>query len=245
MRILCVFAHPDDECYCSGTLAKLAGQSTPNHDGQYEKDHVIRAIFMNDGVGIRRTESGKYEFNSVENPDERRVIRLKELDMSMSLIGIEDYQVFDTPNMRMDTIPQLEINRIIEDDITRFKPNLVITHYGNDLNEDHRRTYTGVKIATRLRPDSIVKGVICTDNDQSRDIFKPNMHVDIQDTLDVKTKCMEAYQSEYQPPPAERNKETMVTMARYNGYKAGINFAENFQILYLLNPILFKSNNTS
>ena len=245
MRILCVFAHPDDECYCSGTLAKLVEESTPNEMGHYEKDHTIRAIFMNDGVGIRRTESGKYEFNSVENPDERRAIRLKELDMSMSLIGIEDYQVFDTPNMRMDTIPQLDVNRIVEDDITAFKPDLVITHYGNDLNEDHRRTFVAVKIATRLRPDSITKGVICTDNDQSRDVFKPNMHVDIQNTLGIKKKCMEAYHSEYQPPPAERNEQTMEMMARYNGYKAGINNAENFQILYLLNPILFKSNNTS
>ena len=193
---------------------------------------------MNNGVGIRRYDEKTHRYNSDENPVDRISNRLKELEQSMSLIGIEDYQVFDTPNMRMDTLPQLEINRIVEDDISAFKPDLVITHYGNDLNEDHRRSFIAVKIATRLRPDSIVKGVICTDNDQSRDIFKPNMHVDIQDTLDIKKKCMEAYRSEYQKPPAERNEETMEIMAKYNGYKAGLNYAENFQILYMTNSIL-------
>ena len=226
MRVLCVFAHPDDECYCSGTLAKLA-----------KKDHVIRAIFMNNGVGIRRYEFESHKY--VDTISNQRISeRIKELGISMSLMGITNYHVYDTPNMRMDTIPQLEINHIIEDEIIAFQPDLVITHYGNDLNEDHRRTFIGVKIATRLRPDSVVKGVICTDNDQSRDIFKPNLHIDIQDTIDIKKKCMEAYRSEYQKPPAERNEETMEIMAKYNGYKAGLNYAENFQILYMTNSIL-------
>jgi len=224
MRILCVFAHPDDECYCAGTLARLS----PTND--------IRAIYMNNGVGIRRKEPGRPFFSSVKDPNERELVRLKELEKSMELIGIHDFQVYETPNMRMDMIPQLEVNKIIEDEISVFKPDLVITHYGNDLNEDHRRTFTGVQIATRLRPDSIVKGVICTDNDQSRDVFKPNMHVNIQKTLDIKMKSMECYRSEWQKPPGERNEQTMEIMARYNGYKAGMISAENFQILYLVNP---------
>ena len=60
MRILCVFAHPDDECYCAGTLKKLADESTPDENGHYEKDHQCRVIYMNDGVGIRRKEPGKH-----------------------------------------------------------------------------------------------------------------------------------------------------------------------------------------
>ena len=127
MRILCVFAHPDDECYCSGTLSKLAGQTTPNHDGHYEKDHTIRAIFMNNGVGIRRYEFESHKY--VDTISNQRVSeRIKELGISMSLMGITNYHVYDTPNMRMDMIPQLEINHIIEDEIIAFQPDLVITH---------------------------------------------------------------------------------------------------------------------
>jgi LmbE family N-acetylglucosaminyl deacetylase len=239
MRILCVFAHPDDECYCAGTLAKLVKEVTPDHDGHYQKNHSIRVIFMNDGVGIRRFEPARHRNEPVNNTNERRENRLKELGQSMNLIGIHDYQVYETPNMRMDTIPQLEVNRIVEDDIVVFKPDLIITHYGDDLNEDHRRTFTAVKIATRLRPESIIKGVICTDNDQSRDIFKPTMYVDIKEEIHIKKKCMESYRTEWQKPPGERNEETMELMARYNGYKSGSFYAENFQILFLKNPILF------
>ena len=222
MRILCVFAHPDDECYCAGTLARLS------------KDNEMRAIYMNNGVGIRR-RTGEH-FRPVKDPSLREITRLKELELSMELIGIPDYQVYETPNMRMDMITQLEVNQIVEDEIAVFKPDLIITHYGNDLNEDHRRTFTAVKVATRLNPDNKVRAVISTDNDQSRDVFKPNMFVDIAETLDVKMKSMECYRSEWQKPPGERNEQTMEIMARYNGYKSGFTTAEIFQIVYLVNP---------
>ena len=235
MRILCVFAHPDDECYCAGTLARLSKQVTPDENGRYNDDNQMRAIYMNNGVGIRRRTPGQ-PFKPVKNPNEREITRLKELELSMELIGIPDFQVYDTPNMRMDMISQLEVNQIVEDEIAVFKPDLIITHYGNDLNEDHRRTFTAVKVATRLNPENKVKAVISTDNDQSRDIFKPNMFVDISDTLEIKMKSMEMYRSEWQAPPAERNEQTMEIMARYNGYKSGFTTAEIFQIVYLVNP---------
>lgn len=236
MRILCVFAHPDDECFCAGTLARLAKQVTPDHDGHYTNDNQIRVIYMNCGVGIRRQDPNTHSIRQVKDGNAREITRLKELDQSMDLIGISDFQVYDTPNMRMDMIPQLEVNQIVEDEIAVFKPDLVITHYGNDLNEDHRRTFTAVQIATRLRPGQIVKAVISIDQDQSRDVFKPNMFVDISTTIDVKMKSMELYRSEWQKPPGQRNEESMEIIARYNGYRTGLTTAENFQILYLVNP---------
>ncbi len=222
MRILCVFAHPDDECYCAGTLARLS------------KTNDMRAIYMNNGVGIRR-RAGEH-FRPVKDPSLREITRLKELEQSMELIGIDDYQVYETPNMRMDMIPQLEVNQIVEDEIAVFKPDLIVTHYGNDLNEDHRRTFTAVQVATRLTPGQLVKGVICVDQDQARDVFKPNMFVDISDTIDVKMKSMELYRSEWQKPPGQRNEQSMEIISRYNGYRVGIAWAENFQIIYLVNP---------
>ena len=41
--------------------------------------------------------------------------------------------------MKLDTIPQLEINKKIENIIKKFKPEIVYTTPSTDLNKDHRK----------------------------------------------------------------------------------------------------------
>ena len=39
---------------------------------------------------------------------------------------------------RLDQYPQIEINKIIEEEIINFKPETIFTHSENDLNTDHK-----------------------------------------------------------------------------------------------------------
>ena len=50
--------------------------------------------------------------------------------------------LFETDNLpcgRLDQIPQIQINKIIENEIKLFKPKTVFTHSLADSNKDHHK----------------------------------------------------------------------------------------------------------
>jgi len=42
------------------------------------------------------------------------------------------------PDMKLDTVPLVEVNRFLEEVVTRVDPDIVFTHHAHDLNRDHR-----------------------------------------------------------------------------------------------------------
>ena len=60
---------------------------------------------------------------------------------------------------RFDTIPVIEIGKLVETHIAQFLPDTVITHHCQDANSDHRITFRTVNTlhspsARKLRPHS-------------------------------------------------------------------------------------------
>ena len=53
------------------------------------------------------------------------------------------------PCGRLDTHPIIEINKILEEEINKYKPNIIFTHSENDTNNDHRVIYKSTMMATR------------------------------------------------------------------------------------------------
>ena len=131
-KILVVAAHADDEVLgCGGTLARAVEQGSE-----------VKVIFMTDGVGAR----------NADNMDKKIEMRKHAAVMACQILGVHDIEFFDFPDNSMDRITRLKVVQVIEKVIGSFKPSVVLTHHGGDVNIDHRRVHDAVIIACRPQP---------------------------------------------------------------------------------------------
>ena len=91
-KILIIAAHPDDEVLgCGGTIARHTD------DG----DRVYLCI-ISEGASAQYKDKGMIE------------IRREATKRAGKILGIKKIFLFDLPDGKLDTIPQLEINKILE-----------------------------------------------------------------------------------------------------------------------------------
>ena len=135
-RCLVAVAHPDDETLgCGGFIRKLSKSGAET-----------MVLTMTDGVSSR---SGTNETQKKQ--------RKKSFHTALNLLGVARQQQFDLPDNRLDTIPLLEISKIIEAAVADFRPQIIITHSDADLNQDHRVVSEATKIAGRPQPGNGIK----------------------------------------------------------------------------------------
>ena len=60
------------------------------------------------------------------------------------IIGYDDLVVYDLPDNKFDSIPILDVIKIVEKEIESYKPDVIFTHHGGDLNIDHRIVFQSV-----------------------------------------------------------------------------------------------------
>jgi LmbE family N-acetylglucosaminyl deacetylase len=219
--VLVVAAHPDDEVLgCGGTAARRAQQG----------DDVFLAVF---GEGItsryaRREQGPRAEVDAL-HARARAAARI---------IGARDLLLFDLPDNRFDTVPLLDVIKKVEDLITRLRPGVVYTHHAGDLNVDHVVLNRAVLTATRTMVGCPVRELYAFEVPSSTEwhfgteaAFRPNVFVDIHDTLEAKVAAMQAYESEARPFPHPRSPEALRALARWRGSTAGLPAAEAFVLL--------------
>ena len=139
--VLVVAAHPDDEAIgCFGALL--------NH---FTLGDEINIIFLTDGVSSR----GDNKKNKLE--------RKKNCLKVLNLIGLSEKNIFfmDYPDNMIDTVPLLNIVQDIEKIKKKIRPNILYTHFSNDLNVDHRVAYQASVTASRPVPNETVKKILC------------------------------------------------------------------------------------
>ena len=216
-RVLCIAAHPDDEVLgCGATLAKhaLAGDE-------------VSVVVMADGVGSRNT-GGTGRF--MELVRERHGMYRR----ACKIIGTENVWIHQYPDNQMDKGPLLEIVQHIEIHIVRFKPTIVYTHHGSDLNVDHRIVSEAVVTACRPQNDSTVKKLLMFEVPSSsewtvtRDQFRPNHFEDVGPTLETKMLALKEYTTEMREWPHPRSLKGVQILAELRGASAGLSAAEAF-----------------
>jgi LmbE family N-acetylglucosaminyl deacetylase len=146
------------------------------------------------------------------------------------------------PDQRLDTLSLLDVITPIEECIDILKPDVVLTHFQGDVNEDHRLVARATMVATRPVGTS-VRRVCAFEIPSSTDwapplpgsVFAPNMYVDISDSLAVKLTAMKAYadthHSEVRPYPHPRSMEALRAYAQRHGVASGMLAAEPFMLL--------------
>lgn len=215
-KVLVVAAHPDDEILgCGGAMAKMAQQG----------DQVYTLI-LGKGIAARGQD---------EQDVKKETAALSDcINSANQAVGSKEVFSFDLPDNKFDSVPLLEIVKIIEKIKDKVKPDIILTHYYNDLNIDHRLTYEAAITATRPIKDESVREIYSFEVVSSTEwkyplSFSPDTFFDISETIKVKLQALEHYKSEIREYPHPRSLEAVELNAKNWGVKLGLKFAEAFE----------------
>jgi LmbE family N-acetylglucosaminyl deacetylase len=221
-RVLIVAAHPDDEVLgCGGTMARLA-----------QAGSEVYVAILGEGITSR--------YDRREQASQALVDRLRVLTRTVAAgLGVKEVFTFDLPDNRFDTVPLLDIVKLVEEVVGKVRPAAVYTQHGGDLNMDHVVTHRATLTATRPTAECPVKAVYAYEVASSSEwafqqfapVFRPNVFVDISSTLEAKIQAMQAYESEARPFPHPRSPEALRAAAMRWGTVVGVGAAEAFQCI--------------
>jgi LmbE family N-acetylglucosaminyl deacetylase len=212
-RILIICSHPDDEILGCGSTARkhvLAGDE-------------VYCLILGEGAlchGITQDELMEQSLKAGK------------------IIGFTDMFFEDYPDNMMDDIPLLDIIQTIEPYIDNIKPEVIFTHYRDDLNIDHRITFQAC--LTSVRPGiTTVREIYSFEIPSSTEwqfpnSFNPNYFVDISATLNNKLKAMRCYKSELKEYPHPRSLRAIHGRAGYWGQCSGLEYAEAFEVVRII-----------
>ena len=222
MKTLVIVAHPDDEVLgCGGTIARLVKEGCD-----------VYIAILGEGVTSR--------YEKPEQAEKRLTAELHARSRQVGqYLSAKDVFLFSLPDNRFDTIPLLDIVKMVENLVEKLHPEVVYTHHGGDLNIDHQITHRVVLTATRPLKNCPVKEIYAFEIPSSTEwafqqfepAFRPNVFVDITETLELKIKAMQLYESETRPFPHPRSPEVLQAIARRWGSMVGLEAAEAFQLV--------------
>jgi LmbE family N-acetylglucosaminyl deacetylase len=224
-KILVVVAHPDDE---------LLGLGATIHQLIHQYGCEIRAVILGEGITSRADE------REPEKWKDELAIHRKNIYTAQKIIGYQSVGIYNFPDNRFDTVALLDIIKVIEKEKQTFKPEVMFTHHGGDLNIDHQRTFEAVITACRPLADETVKIIIAFETPSGTEWrassdpkhFIPNLFFEIdEESLQAKVKGMEAYEFEKRKYPHPRSPEALTVLAKRWGIVIGKEYAEAFTLI--------------
>lgn len=221
MSVLIVVSHPDDEVLgCGGTASGMAASGIR-----------VRSCIMSGDADARDARPDLDELRSDTVAAQR-------------VLGFDVPMLGRFPNIRLNTIPDIELVQFIESAIIEADADIIFTHHPNDVNSDHRRTSFACQAAARLfqrRPDvrplkSLYFMEILSATDWAlspENRFQPDTFFEIgRQGLDRKLKALESYRGVMRDFPHPRSVEIVEGLAAYRGGQAGMQYAEAFQTAF-------------
>ncbi|WP_347272944.1 PIG-L deacetylase family protein [Candidatus Kuenenia sp.] len=222
-KVLIIAAHPDDEILgCGGTIARLVREGNEAY-----------TLILGEGITSRDEKRDRAK-------RQKDVENLKvQIQKANKTIGVEKFFTFDFPDNRFDSVPLLDIVKVIEDIKGKIKPDTVFTHYQKDLNIDHQITYRAVLTASRPLPDETIKEIYSFEVLSSTEwnyplSFSPDVFFDVSEAIDSKLKAMAEYKSELRDYPHPRSLEGIKQNAQLWGIKSGLKYAEAFKVVRII-----------
>jgi LmbE family N-acetylglucosaminyl deacetylase len=222
MNVLVVAAHPDDDVLgCGGTIAKLS-----------EQGHSVHIAILGEGITARHERR--------EDADPARLEDLHECSRrAAEVVGARGASILGFPDNRFDTVPLLDIVKTVEDLVQRIEARVIYTHHGGDLNIDHVVVNRSVLTATRPGTAQPVEEIFAFEVPSSTEwsfqqfepTFRPNVFVDISETLETKIQANACYESEMRPFPHPRSPEALRAISQRWGSVSGCAAAEAFELI--------------
>ena len=228
-KIMIVVAHPDDELLGLGaTMNKLITEYNVS-------THVV---ILGEGITSRSdqrdSESWKKELETHK----------KNIHAAKDCIGYQSVSIHDFPDNRFDDVNLLDIVKVVEKEKNEFKPSVIFTHHGGDLNIDHQRTFEAVITATRPMENEQVNTIITFETPSGTEWrassdprhFIPTLFFEVSEkNINAKIKGMESYEFEKRKYPHPRSPEALKIQAQRWGISVGKPFAEAFVVIRCIN----------
>jgi bacillithiol biosynthesis deacetylase BshB1 len=224
MDVLAIVAHPDDaDIFCGGTLAKHADRGD-----SVTIAHMTRGEYG----GVDTTQAELAEIREAEARASG-----DELGADVEFLGFEDGRITYSLDARLDLVAT----------IREHAPDLIVTHFKDDMHPDHRATSRLVTDAYYMASLPLVdaEGEPCDPDNvyyvgKPTSSFEPTVHVDVSDYVDVKARAIEHHESqvafleEHGGIDAEFDDvvEGVLAEARTLGKQVGAQYAEGFQPLH-------------
>lgn len=218
---LVIVAHPDDEILGFGAAgAKLI------EDGE-----IVQPALLCANVDARSQRPRDTELAA-------------DIEAANETVGFRAPILGDFPNIRMNTVPHIEIVQFIEAQIEKFGPTRVWTHHPADLNDDHRQVSRACLAASRLAQRRMQSPALkslhfmeilsATDwaLDASARRFEPNLFIEVDKHVDTKLRALACYRNVMREYPHPRSEEAIRGLAAIRGAQSGQLFAEAFQTVF-------------
>lgn len=219
MKILIIAPHPDDEVLgCGGTIKKWVWEKNEVYLCAVTKGHVPG--WTKRPVAVKEKEA--YD--------------------AAKVLGIKKVFFLDLPAVRLDTIPQKDINNMIAKCIEEVKPEILCIPHKGDLNKDHKIVFEAALVASRPSSDFLIKKVLSYEALSSTEwgqlkineideVFLPNVYIDISDTIKDKLNAMKCYESELRKFPHPRSLKGITVLSEKRGMEVGLKNAEAFMLV--------------
>jgi LmbE family N-acetylglucosaminyl deacetylase len=215
-KILVIAPHPDDEVLgVGGTMARHTRQ----------RDEVYLCV-------VTKAYSPDWSEEFLKN-------RPKEIKRANKILGVRHTYFLNFPTVKLDTVPQKELNEAISKVVNKVRPDIVYIPHRGDTNKDHRLVFESAMVALRPKPRISVRKILSYETlsetewaaPPPEEAFFPNVYVDIYDTLKIKLKAMAAYKSELKDYPHPRSLKSIKALAIKRGTEAGLKAAESFMLV--------------
>lgn len=220
-RALVIAAHPDDEVIgCGATISKYSRLGV---------DFMV--LFIAEGSSCRYVNP-----ICVDSVADIKA-RTKQAINALTILGVKNYLFTDLPCGRLDQVPIIEINKVIERTVREFNPDTIFTHSPVDANNDHRIVFRATIMATRPctqnRVQRLLSYEVLSSSEWAFDeTFAPTSFEKIEEQdLNVKWSALAAYETEVKEYPFPRSKEGVRTQAMMRGMQAGFSLAEAFCLI--------------
>ena len=203
-----IAAHPDDEVLgMGGTIKKLS------------KKNRIHLCIVSDGAAAVS--------------DKKKLIELRKEACLKSgkLLGITNFEFLMLPDMKLDHIPQLEINLLLEKLIKEYNPTSVYTTPYSDFHKDHQKIHECTLVATRPASSSVKHVLSYEIPGTVKTTYVPNIYEDISKELKFKINAFKFYKTEIKKFPHPRSIESIKNLAIHRGIESGLNYAEAFRLI--------------
>ena len=224
-KIMIIAAHPDDE---------LLGLGASMHKLIKEEKVTTHVVILGEGITSRSDERDAIRWKDVLEKHHQNMYA------AARIIGYHSVKSYDFSDNRFDSHALLDVVKVVEHEKEDFRPDIIFTHHGGDLNIDHQLTFQAVMTATRPMIEECVKAVITFETSSATEwqatcdprTFTPNLYMEVsEEDLQAKIDAMAAYQFETREFPHPRSSEALRIMAQYRGYTVGKRLAEAFQIV--------------
>lgn len=227
MSVLVVAAHPDDEILgCGGTMTRLAREG-----------HEVRIAILAEGM------SSRYAHREDADPQQLQHLHAR-AQQAADKVGAKELVLCKLPDNRLDTVPLLDVVKTVEDLVARFRPETIYTHHPGDLNVDHGVIHRAVLTATRPVSGQCVRDLYAFEVPSSTEwafqrlepSFRPNVFVDVADSLETKIAALGCYDTEIRKFPHPRSAEALRAIAVRWGSVVGLPAVEAFELIRSVRP---------